>query len=213
MGWQDHGLSTQKITQRKSPRKLSDSHPEDTGGLPSRNCTRRTILLDSIKYLRRALRNLYHYRWSEEEFFKTIKKHLQAEEFRGKSVQFIDQELLSTYLYYILMLEATRQHDIPLATLETKAALVALARYLDRLWIAETLDQCQELLRRCLAEISRRKNSPKPGRKFPRKSKSRYGKWPNTWALVNGIAAIQAHRTGQLAPSLLLLDQLIIEAA
>jgi hypothetical protein len=74
-----------------------------------------TTLLDSKKYPRRALRNLYHCRWSEEEFFKTIKEHLRAEEFRGKSVQFIDQELLSTYLYYILarilMLEAARQSD------------------------------------------------------------------------------------------------------
>lgn len=145
-----------------------------------------TTLLDSKKYPRRALRNLYHYRWSEEEFFKTIKEHLRAEEFRGKSVQFIDQELLSTYLYYILtrilMLEAARHHDLPVANLETKAALVAVARYLDRLWLAETLDQCQELLRRCLAEISWRKYRPRPGRKFPRKSKSRHGKWANKWA-------------------------------
>ena len=145
-----------------------------------------TTLLDSKKYPRRALRNLYHYRWSEEEFFKTIKEHLRAEAFRGKSVQFIDQELLSTYLFYILtrilMLEAARQHDIPVANLETKAALVAVVRYLDRLWLAETLDQCQELLRRCLAEISWRKYRPRPGRKFPRKSKSRHGKWANKWA-------------------------------
>jgi len=145
-----------------------------------------TTLLDSKQYPRRALRNLYHYRWSEEEFFKTIKEHLRAEEFHGKSVQFIDQELLSTYLYYILtrilMLEAARHHDLPVANLETKAALVAVARYLDRLWIAETLDQCQELLRRCLAEISWRKYRPRPGRKFPRKSKSRHGKWANKWA-------------------------------
>ena len=145
-----------------------------------------TTLLDSKKYPRRALRNLYHYRWSEEEFFKTIKEHLRAEEFRGKSVKFIDQELLSTYLFYILtrilMLEAARQHDIPVANLETKAALVAVARYLDRLWIAETLDQCQDLLTRCLAEISWRKYHPRPGRKFPRKSKSRHGKWANRWA-------------------------------
>jgi len=145
-----------------------------------------TTLLDSKKYPRRALRNLYHYCWSEEEFFKTIKKHLRAEEFRGKSVQFIDQELLSTYLYYILtrimMLEAARQQDLPVTELETKAALVAVARYLDRLWIAETLDQCQELLRRCLAEIFWRKYRPRPGRTFPRKSKSRHGKWAYKWA-------------------------------
>jgi len=140
-----------------------------------------TTLLDSKKYHRRALRNLYHHRWSEEEFFKTIKEHLRAEEFRGKSVQFIDQELLSTYLYYvltrILMLEAARQHDLPVANLETKPALMAVARYLNRLWVAETIDECQDLLRLCLTEISWRTYHPRSGRKFPRLSKSRHGKW------------------------------------
>jgi hypothetical protein len=145
-----------------------------------------TTLLDSKKYPRRELKNLYHQRWSEEEFFKTIKEHLRAEEFRGKSVQFIDQELLSTYLYYvlsrILMLEAARQHNLPVANLETKAALVAVARYLDRLWLADTLDECQDLLKRCLTEISWRTYQPRPGRKFPRLSRSRHGKWANKWA-------------------------------
>jgi hypothetical protein len=145
-----------------------------------------TTLLDSKKYPRRALRNLYHQRWSEEEFFNTIKEHLRAEAFRGKSVQFIDQELLSTYLYYvltrILMLEAAQHHGLPVANLETKAALVAVARYLDRLWTAETLDKCQDLLRRCLTEISWRTYHPRAGRKFPRLSKSRHGKWANNWA-------------------------------
>ena len=145
-----------------------------------------TTLLDRKKYPPRALRNLYHCRWQEEEFFKTIKEHLRAEEFRGQSVQFIDQELLATYLYYILtrimMLEAASHHDKPVENLETKAALLAVARYLDRLLRAPTLKQCQELCQRCLAEIAWRTYRPRPGRKFPRRSKSRHGKWANKWA-------------------------------
>jgi hypothetical protein len=145
-----------------------------------------TTLLDRPKYPLRALRNLYHLRWQEEEFFKTIKEHLRAEEFRGKNVHFIDQELLSTYLYYILtrimMLAAARQQELPVENLETKAALVAVARYLDRLLLADTLKQCQELTRHCLVEITWRNYRPRPGRKFPRKSKSRHGKWANHWA-------------------------------
>lgn len=144
-----------------------------------------TTLLDPQKYPPRALRNLYHYRWNEEEFFKTIKEHLRAEEFRGQSVQFIDQELLSTYLYYILtrimMLEAARQQNLPVAELESKAALGAVARYLDRLLMAQTLEECQELLSRCLAEIAWRRYRHRPGRTFPRKSRSRHGKWANKW--------------------------------
>jgi len=145
-----------------------------------------TTLLDRQKYPPRALRNLYHLRWQEEEFFKSIKEHLRAEEFRGKSVQFIDQELLSTYLYYLLtrimMLEAARQQEIPVEDLETKSALVAVARYLDCLLLADNLKQCQELTKHCLAEITWRKYRPRPGRKFPRKSKSRHGKWATKWA-------------------------------
>lgn len=79
------------------------------------------------------------------------------------------------------MLEAAQQQAIPLENLETKAALVAVARYLDRLLLANSLAECQELLKRCLAEISWRKYFPRPGRKFPRKSKSRHGKWANKW--------------------------------
>ena len=99
-----------------------------------------TTLLERRTYPPRALRNLYHRRWDEEEFFKTIKEHLRAEDFRGKSVQFIDQELLSTYLYYLLtkimMLESARLHDVPVQDLGTKAALVGLARYLaGYLWL------------------------------------------------------------------------------
>jgi hypothetical protein len=145
-----------------------------------------TTLLDRPKYPLSALRTLYHYRWTEEEFFKTIKEHLRAEEFQGKSVQFIDQELLSSYLYYLLtrimMLEAARQQNLPVAELETKAALEAVARYLDRLLIAHTLEECRELLHRCLAEIAWRRYRARPGRKFPRKSRSRHGKWANKWA-------------------------------
>jgi hypothetical protein len=144
-----------------------------------------TTLLERRTYPPRALRNLYHRRWDEEEFFKTIKEHLRAEDFRGKSVQFIDQELLSTYLYYLLtrimMLESARLHDVPVQDLETKAALVAVARYLDRIFMAETIEQGQRLVILCLAEISWRKYHPRPGRKFPRKSKSRHGKWANKW--------------------------------
>jgi hypothetical protein len=79
------------------------------------------------------------------------------------------------------MLEAAQQNSIPVENVETKAALVAVARYLDRLLMAITFEECQLLLKRCLAEISWRKYYPKPGRKFPRKSKSRHGKWANKW--------------------------------
>jgi hypothetical protein len=41
-----------------------------------------------------------------------------------------------------------------------EVGLVAVARYLDRLLMAETCEECQSLLNRCLAEISWRKYYP-----------------------------------------------------
>lgn len=66
------------------------------------------------------------------------------------------------------MLEAARQHELPVEDLETKSSLMAVARYLDRLLIADTLEQCQEITKHCLAEISWRKYRRRPSRKFPR---------------------------------------------
>jgi hypothetical protein len=55
---------------------------------------------------------------------------------------------------------------MPVAELETKAALEAVARYLDRLLIAHTLEECRELLNRCLAEIAWRRYPHRPWRPF-----------------------------------------------
>lgn len=144
-----------------------------------------TTLLNRKKYLPSQLRDLYHLRWNEEEFFKTIKEQLEAEQFRGHSVLFIDQELIAIYLYYsltrILMLETSNTYDIPIENIETKSALLAVCRYLDRLWLADTMEHCIHLLNRCMAEISWRRYRPRLGRKHPRKSKSHYGKWALKW--------------------------------
>jgi hypothetical protein len=46
-----------------------------------------TTLLERRTYPPRALRNLYHRRWDEKEFFKTIKEHLRAETAVGEAFQ------------------------------------------------------------------------------------------------------------------------------
>lgn len=144
-----------------------------------------TTLLNRKKYLPSELRDLYHLRWNEEEFFKTIKEHLKAEQFHGQCVQFIDQELIAVYLYYtlsrIMIMETSMSYEIPLENIEIKAALLAVSRYLDRLWLATSVEDCENLLKRCIAEISWRRYRPRPGRKYPRKSKSHYGKWALKW--------------------------------
>jgi hypothetical protein len=144
-----------------------------------------TTLRSTERYSSDQLSDLYHLRWREEEFFKAVKGHLQAEHFHGRSVDFVDQELIATYLYYLLtrimILETASAYHIPQDHIETKAALLAVSRYLDRLWLAHSLDQCAALLVQCLREISWRRYRPRPGRSYPRRSKSHFGKWALKW--------------------------------
>lgn len=57
-----------------------------------------TTLTNKTAYPVGTLRDLYHLRWEEEEFYKLIKELLEAENFLGKSRQFIDQEVMAIYL-------------------------------------------------------------------------------------------------------------------
>lgn len=140
-----------------------------------------TTLTDRKKYSLRSLRKLYHLRWEEEEFYKVVKELLEAENFRGKSCQFIDQEMLALYLYTllvrILMMDSARVHDIPVANLCQQAAYLAVTRFIDKIWLAATPEECQRLLACCLLEITWQRYKKREGRSYPRKSKRSYGKW------------------------------------
>lgn len=140
-----------------------------------------TTLVDRKQYTLASLRELYHLRWEEEEYYKVIKELLEAENFRGKSKAFIDQEILAIYLYSllvrILMMESALLHDIPVANLCQQAAYLATARFLDRIWFARSRGDCERLLAQCLLEISWQRYKKREGRAFPRQSKRSYGKW------------------------------------
>jgi hypothetical protein len=64
-----------------------------------------TTLLDKVKYPLAQLRELYHLRWEEEEFFKLTKGLLEAENFRGKCLLLIGQELMAIHLYWVQFTE------------------------------------------------------------------------------------------------------------
>lgn len=140
-----------------------------------------TTLTDTTAYPVRVLRELYHLRWEEEEFYKLIKELMEAENFRGKSRQFIDQEVMAMYLYCLLvrimMVEAAVKHDIPLSRICQQAAFLAVTRFMDKLLVSQTLEDCQHWLELCLAEISWQRYKKRTGRSFPRISKRSYGKW------------------------------------
>jgi hypothetical protein len=140
-----------------------------------------TSLTDRAKYPLRSLRELYHLRWEEEEFYKLIKELLEAENFRGKSCQFIDQEVMGIYLYCLLvrimMMEAAAKYDIPLSEICQQAAFLAVTRFIDKMFVSQTIEDCEHWLILCLAEISWQRYKKRTGRSFPRISKRSYGKW------------------------------------
>jgi hypothetical protein len=140
-----------------------------------------TTLTNKGEYPASALRELYHLRWEEEEFYKLIKELLEAENFRGKSRQFIDQEVMAIYLYCLLvrimMMEAAMKHDIALSGICQQAAFLAVTRFMDKLLVSQTLEDCQHWLELCLTEISWQRYKKRTGRSFPRISKRSYGKW------------------------------------
>ncbi len=140
-----------------------------------------TSLMDRKAYSLSEIRDLYHLRWEEEEFFKTVKELLEAENFRGQSVQFIDQEMIAVYLYAlltrILIMESALAHGIQPSEIAEKAAFHSVSRFLDKIWLCEDEQDCQRLIFHCLKEISWRKYKKRPGRRYPRKCKRSYGKW------------------------------------
>ena len=140
-----------------------------------------TTLLDKAKYSVAQLKDLYHLRWEEEEFFKLTKELLEAENFRGKCRLLIGQELMAIHLYClltrILIMECALSKQIPLDRIPQRTAFLAVSRYLDRIWTSQDLDECQQLILLCLEEIAWRRYKARPDRSFPRKSKSCYGKW------------------------------------
>ena len=140
-----------------------------------------TTLMDREKYPASEIGELYHLRWEEEEFFKLLKELLDAENFRGQSRLFVEQELLSMFLYClmtrILMMECAQKHSIKLSEISQKHAFLAVSRYMDRMLTAKTESQYLLLVSRCVDEIAWRRYKKRLGRSYPRRSKTSYGKW------------------------------------
>jgi len=140
-----------------------------------------TTLTDTARFPPQALSDLYHVRWEEEEFYKLVKELLAAENLRGTKCLLIHQELISLYLYCVLArlltLEAATRHGIAPQQIPQQHAFLAVSRYLDHLLTAQTPDDCEQLLARCVDEIAWRRYKKRPGRSYPRQSKSGHGKW------------------------------------
>ena len=140
-----------------------------------------TTLQDDDRYSPRVLSDLYHLRWEEEEFYKLLKELLAAENIRGQKCLLVHQELIAMYLYCVLArmltFEAAARHGIAPSQIAQQHAFLAASRYLDRLFTAQSPEECERLLSRCVDEIAWRRYKKRPGRSHPRRSKSSFGKW------------------------------------
>jgi hypothetical protein len=69
-----------------------------------------TSLLDGSKYLHNEFKDLYHYRWNEEEAYKLLKNRIELEDFSGKTARAVRQDFHAKI--FLLTLMAAYAHPI-----------------------------------------------------------------------------------------------------
>lgn len=103
-------------------------------------------LFDRVQYSLAQLKDLYHLRWEEEEFFKLTKGLLEAESFCGKCLLLIGQELMAIHLYClltrILIMECAISKGIPLAQIAQQAAFPAVSHSLPQRTCFSSIHSC-----------------------------------------------------------------------
>lgn len=133
-----------------------------------------TTLLRS-DFSRKQLRELYHMRWEAEEFYKLFKgPYIGQGQFRSKSVAGVEQEIHALVLFLaiarVLMATAAKASGAEYDSLSQKAAVLGLAAYVTRLFLADDEGFAVCELRRLLQRIVRSRDERRPNRSFPRRS-------------------------------------------
>ena len=128
------------------------------------------------------LRELYHMRWEAEEFFKLFKgPYVGQGQFRSKTPSGIVQEIhaltlfLSISRYLMAMAAAVDARDI--SEIGQKAAVLATADYVVRIFLQDDEKVALQRLRDLLSRIAEHRYRKRPGRSFPRRSFKPNRKW------------------------------------
>ena len=146
-----------------------------------------TTLLDRKRYRRQDLAKLYHARWGIEEYYKTAKKDLRLEQFRGRSERLVKQELYANCtLIALTRLFANRSegdaraapdgHGRPGQQANFRHALHTVARHVEGLFLRQAAlvrDTVQHILDGLAVCRPRRR----PRRSYPRLSRKPVNKW------------------------------------
>lgn len=154
-------------------------------GWRTRQVTLVTTLLDSAKYPVSALSELYYRRWSMELSLRNIKITLQMDHLSCKNPQNLEREIQMHFLVHNLvrrlMLEAARQHRVPLERISFAGSLATARRYGEALLQARSKGRRSELLQELFAVLAADLVPHRPGRREPRALKRR----PKPYPLLN----------------------------
>ena len=151
-------------------------------GFRTRQVTLVTTLLDPETYSAAALGQLYRRRWEMELTLRNLKTTLQMEHLSCKTPNNVERELRMHLLVHNLvrrlMLEAARQHRVPLGRISFAGALAAARRYGEALLQSSTQRQRRELFAELLRVLAADNVPDRPGRREPRAVKQRPKPYP-----------------------------------
>lgn len=126
------------------------------------------------EFSRANLRELYHLRWQAEEFYKLMKSpYIGQQQFRSKSPDGVRQEVHALVLFLaiarLLMATAAKSAKVPYLTLSQKAAVLGLAAYVTRLFLADG-EYARRELRALIKRVLRVREKPRRRPSYPRRS-------------------------------------------
>jgi len=145
------------------------------------DCLFVTSLMKKDGYSLADIEELYRLRWKAEEHYKAFKSaYMAQEQLHSRTASGVRQEILAISLFHALsryfLAAAARHVDAPYEQLSNKAACLALADSLVRLFLAHEPDAAR-WLRELLVRIARVRQKPRPNRSFPRRSYKPRRRW------------------------------------
>jgi len=134
------------------------------------------------QFSRGDIRELYHMRWEEEEFYKLTKSaYIGQGQFRSKSPSGVRQEIHAQMLFlamsrYLLM-KAAEDRECEPDEIQQKGAVLSVAAYVTRLFPEKDPDAILDSIRAMLRRMGKHNYRKRDGRSFPRRSFKPSSKW------------------------------------
>lgn len=148
--------------------------------------TLETTLYDKAIYRLEDFPDVYHARWGVEELYKISKRHIEVEDFHGKSERGVKQELFAHFVL-ITMTRIFSNHteiefnqktsdDKRKIVANFKSSLITVARNIEALFLQQA-KLVKKTVNRIIHAISMCKQKRRPNRSYDRASKKPVNKW------------------------------------